>query len=105
MCGSDNCNDSLKNCFHLLKQSGRLRIVVPYDYYIVFIYYNHVKQVVLVTLITIDHKFPLFYKTFSHKLEMDGFKLGLFEYFDESGNFNVNFKLSDDELVKKTLIN
>ena len=75
------------NCFKYLKQGGYLRLAIPDGLHPSVEYIESVKVGGSGSGAD-DHKVVYTYKTIQALLEQAGFKVKLYEYFDESGKFH-----------------
>jgi predicted SAM-dependent methyltransferase len=81
----DEARVAAENCFRYLKPGGYLRVAVPDGLHPDPAYIDQVK---VNAPIPNDHKVLYTYRTLRDLFEQAGFRVALYEYFDEAGTFN-----------------
>lgn len=89
-----------RTCYKYLKVDGYLRVAVPDGFHPNNDYINYVKPQGYGSGAD-DHKVLFNYQTFKRIFETAGFKINLYEYFDENGEFHFNeWKAEDGKIYR-----
>ncbi|MCK4578524.1 MAG: methyltransferase domain-containing protein [Candidatus Marinimicrobia bacterium] len=97
----DDGRDAANCCLKFLKPGGYLRVAVPDGLNPIPEYIEQVRPGGIGAGAQ-DHKILYTYATFQRLFELAGFKVVLYEYFDEEGIFHYHEWDPDDGLIKRS---